>query len=529
MRGKRGRDKRTLLWFIKATLFGALVWLFALPSFEYADSPYNDFYNVYLNGERIGRMASVPEAYEALRTARRSIAEGSDELVFAASSFDADKGKALFGMLTSTDKAALKMSAILKENVKETLHRAYTVKIGGYAVHLGTSDDVYQLLYAAKDRYDPYGAYDVTLVPDTGREINVLTTEITSNEELNISRELNSGAFPEAGIEAVITETLAFVQPDSEALTFEAFKLGLKDLSFGDKIEIVEGYLPKEEITPLEEAIADVTKENETNQIYEVASGDTLSTIAEKYGLTTQELVDMNPTLTDASSTIRPEDELIVTVPKPLLSVLHTEEEYNEENFEAPVEYVDNDSWYTDETEVIQQPSAGFRKAVSLSSYSNDTLLDREIVKEEIVAAAVPKIVMKGTKIRPTYIKPISGGRFSSGFGRRSRPTKGASSFHRGVDWATPTGTAVKASSAGTVVRAGWGSGYGYCVYINHPDGKQTRYGHLSRVLVKVGDRVNQGDKIALSGNTGVSTGPHLHFEILVGGAQVDPLQYVGR
>ena len=90
-----------------------------------------------------------------------------------------------------------------------------------------------------------------------------------------------------------------------------------------------------------------------------------------------------------------------------------------------------------------------------------------------------------------------------------------------------PVGTSVVASSGGTVAKAGWGSGYGYVVYIQHPDGKQTRYGHLSKVLVKAGQKVKQGEKIALSGNTGVSTGPHIHFEILVGGSQVNPFSYM--
>ena len=76
------------------------------------------------------------------------------------------------------------------------------------------------------------------------------------------------------------------------------------------------------------------------------------------------------------------------------------------------------------------------------------------------------------------------------------------------------------------MTRAGWGSGYGYVVYIDHEDGKQTRYGHLSKVLVKTGQTVKQGDKIALSGNTGRSTGPHLHFEILVNGSAVNPFEY---
>ena len=133
----------------------------------------------------------------------------------------------------------------------------------------------------------------------------------------------------------------------------------------------------------------------------------------------------------------------------------------------------------------------------------------------------------RGTIVPPTYNKPISGGSITSGFGRRKAPTRGASTFHKGVDWSTPVGTAVMASSSGTVIRAGWGSGYGYCVYISHADGRETRYGHLSRILVRAGQKVEQGDKIALSGNTGVSTGAHLHFEILVNGTQVNPLKYL--
>ena len=101
--------------------------------------------------------------------------------------------------------------------------------------------------------------------------------------------------------------------------------------------------------------------------------------------------------------------------------------------------------------------------------------MTRDILKEEVVMEAVPKIVERGTKIPPTYIKPISGGRQSSGFGRRKSPTKGASSYHKGVDWSVPTGTAVFASCGGTVAKAGWGSGYGYWVSSNNEVGRKTR------------------------------------------------------
>ena len=308
---------------------------------------------------------------------------------------------------------------------------------------------------------------------------------------------------------------------------FDDYELGLQTIDFGDTVEVVEAYLQDYEITSLENAIEEVTKEQEKEQIYEVVAGDTLSGIAESNSLSLADLIAMNETIENENSIIRVGDELIVTVPEPELSVERTEEVYYEEDYEAEIIYVDNDDWYTTQTKTLQEPSAGHRIVVADVYYRNQEEVGREILKEEITYEAVPKIVERGTKIPPTYIKPISGGRLSSGFGRRNAPTRGASSYHKGIDWATPTGTAVMASSGGTVVKAGWGSGYGYVVYINHADGRQTRYGHLSKVLVSAGQTVSQGQKIALSGNTGVSTGPHVHFEILINGSQVNPLNYL--
>ena len=99
--------------------------------------------------------------------------------------------------------------------------------------------------------------------------------------------------------------------------------------------------------------------------------------------------------------------------------------------------------------------------------------------------------------------------------------------MHKGVDWACPIGTAINASCDGKVVTAGWVRGYGYLVEIAHSNGMHTRYGHLSQILVSVGESVSQGEKVALSGNTGDSTGPHVHFEIIVNGSQVNPLDYL--
>lgn len=365
------------------------------------------------------------------------------------------------------------------------------------------------------------------LTHDAQKEFNVLTTEVVNRQELTAQEEQKEEAIYAGGVQTALDQ--AGTQADQqEEKDFEDYELGLMTMDFEEKVEIVETYLPESMLTPLDQAIEDVIKDQETPGEYEVVSGDTLSEISIKVNIPIDQIIAMNSeTLTDENSTIRVGDKLIITVPEPELSVERMEQNYYEEIYDADVIYVDNDSWYTTQTKILQQPSAGFRRVVADVSYLNDREVTRDILKEEVVMEAVPKIVERGTKIPPTYIKPISGGRQSSGFGRRKSPTKGASSYHKGVDWSVPTGTAVFASCGGTVAKAGWGSGYGYCVYINHEDGRQTRYGHLSKVLVKAGQTVKQGERIALSGNTGISTGPHLHFEILINGSQVNPLKYL--
>ena len=308
---------------------------------------------------------------------------------------------------------------------------------------------------------------------------------------------------------------------------FDDYATGLTGIDYADTIEIAEAYLMKNELQSVSEAVDLVTKEQETQVIYEVQQGDTLSEIALNSNIPMNEIVAMNDALEDENTTIRVGQELVLTVPEPDLSIIWEEEQVYVEDYEAQVQYVPNDDWYTTQSVTLQAPSAGRRKVAALVEYKNNSEIGREILKEEIYAEAVPKIVERGTKIPPTYIKPISGGRLSSGFGARSAPTKGASTYHKGIDWATPIGTTVVASNAGTVVTAGWASGYGYAVYINHDDGKQTRYGHLSKVLVKPGQRVSQGERIALSGNTGITTGPHVHFEIRINGNAVNPLNYL--
>lgn len=120
---------------------------------------------------------------------------------------------------------------------------------------------------------------------------------------------------------------------------------------------------------------------------------------------------------------------------------------------------------------------------------------------------------------------PVEGARQSSGFGMRFHPVLGYSRMHQGVDFAAPTGTPILASAAGTVVMAGWGGGYGNVVVLDHGKGMRTRYAHMSKVGVKAGQRVGQGQMIGRVGSTGLSTGPHLHYEVWQNGKPVNPRQ----
>jgi murein DD-endopeptidase MepM/ murein hydrolase activator NlpD len=134
----------------------------------------------------------------------------------------------------------------------------------------------------------------------------------------------------------------------------------------------------------------------------------------------------------------------------------------------------------------------------------------------------------KGQSAKSMLMKtPVDGARISSGFGMRFHPVLGYSRMHKGIDFAVPVGTPVMAAGAGVVQIAGHLGGYGNYLRINHQNGYGTAYGHLSRMAPGIGpgSHVHQGQIVAYSGNTGMSTGPHLHYEILVNNAQVNPLQ----
>jgi murein DD-endopeptidase MepM/ murein hydrolase activator NlpD len=125
--------------------------------------------------------------------------------------------------------------------------------------------------------------------------------------------------------------------------------------------------------------------------------------------------------------------------------------------------------------------------------------------------------------------RPIGKGWLSSKYGKRADPFTGKQEYHKGVDFAGKEGSDVLATGDGVVTWSGRRSGYGNLVEINHGNGYVTRYGHNKTNTVEVGQAVKKGQQIALIGSTGRSTGPHVHFEVLRNGKQVNPAKFIGR
>ena len=124
-------------------------------------------------------------------------------------------------------------------------------------------------------------------------------------------------------------------------------------------------------------------------------------------------------------------------------------------------------------------------------------------------------------------LMPVAGVHLSSDYGMRIHPVLGGRRQHKGIDLAGAVGTPVHAAADGTVSRADWFSSYGLFVSLEHGGSLQTRYGHMSRLNVAAGQQVHKGDVIGYIGTTGRSTGPHLHYEVRIAGAAVNPVPYI--
>lgn len=177
-------------------------------------------------------------------------------------------------------------------------------------------------------------------------------------------------------------------------------------------------------------------------------------------------------------------------------------------------------------TALTYSPRPGNQSAEQRPALTNDIVIISRAPEAASARSPLAPKANAGSANIPS-IWPVVGV-LRSGVGMRSNPFGGSSiEFHKGQDIAAPTGTPVNVTADGVVVVAGWRKGYGNGIYVDHGNGIMTRYGHLSRIDVVVGQIVKRGDHLGLVGSTGRSTGPHLHYEVRINGEATNPLPYL--
>ena len=305
-------------------------------------------------------------------------------------------------------------------------------------------------------------------------------------------------------------------------------------VSFVQSIRLEEGLYPLSSIESLDSINAKLDRVVEGEQTYTIQEGDSPWSIADKFDLPTQTLINLNP---DVSKNMLVGDTLVISREQPFLQtkVVRTVTQQQEIAFTTETE-VDKNKEKSYE-KVVQEGKNGLKEVTSEITYIDGYETERAVISETTLVEPVnAKIVVgsltssshdfSGTGSNSTesnvggYIWPVNGGYISC-------PIWGYDG-HTGTDIAANAGTTIWASKAGTVAYAGWSNGYGYNVLINHPDGTKTRYAHCSKLAVYSGQQVSQGQVIGYVGRTGWATGNHCHFEIISGGSYLDARNYIG-
>ncbi len=241
-------------------------------------------------------------------------------------------------------------------------------------------------------------------------------------------------------------------------------------------------------------------------------------------GVITEEAADVSTSATSPA-------QVDVTIDYVITRLEEVEEEYDYE-----IQRIESMGYLVGSEKLESFGKKGFRKAVYEVSYQNGEEISRELVSEEIIEPAQPRIIYVGirtpseqelaTTATGTFILPYNG-KVSSPYGLRTVSAFGTREFHNAWDIPGPYGSDILASDGGIVSKVGTTSGYGLYVMINHENGYETVYAHLSEALVEEGQRVGQGTVIAKMGASGRVTGVHVHLEIRKDGATIDPIEFI--
>lgn len=297
----------------------------------------------------------------------------------------------------------------------------------------------------------------------------------------------------------------------------------LESVKINEEISKVGVDTDPNKVMDVDAAVERILAGDEEAITYEVREGDTISSIAKRYDITQKELYANNPGIKEL--TLQIGTLINIKAVQPSITVRTVERVTEEIVTEPQVIIHKSDSMRAGESKIISQGQSGLKTMDYRFTKENGEVVAEEWLGQEVTKASKPKIVLKGTKVilgegSGDFAWPVSGAKMSSSYGQRWGRT------HKGIDLVS-SNRSILASDDGVVTFAGTKSGYGNCIIIDHKNGYQTLYGHLSKISVKKGEIIEKGSKIGVMGSTGRSTGTHLHFEIHKDGSIQNPMKYL--
>lgn len=297
----------------------------------------------------------------------------------------------------------------------------------------------------------------------------------------------------------------------------------VEKVEFLEQVELKTAETSPESISPSADILHKLELGDTVPFQYTVQKGDCISCIAAKFDLTTEFIYQNNPDLD--SDFIQIGDVLDLTVEKPALSVQTTETTKVIEDIPFEIIYEDDPEMRKGLQEVLVEGQVGKKRVEYEIVRVNGVQISKEVVAEQVLEQPQSKVIKRGTKViagvgTGSFQWPVSNPQVTSSYGPRWGTT------HKGTDMVSSNKT-IMAADSGTVTFAGWKNGYGNAIIIDHKNGYETLYGHLSEISVSTGEKVEKGDAIGIMGNTGDSYGVHLHFEIHKDGVHQDPEDYL--
>lgn len=292
--------------------------------------------------------------------------------------------------------------------------------------------------------------------------------------------------------------------------------------AFAEKVTIKEAKVYAGEVLTHQEAWNLITTGSASPEKYQIKEGDSLWSIARANDMYVDDILKANNL--EENDLLHLDQEIILVKSKPYINVVAKVEGKATEIIPYETKIITDNS--INNIKIKSNGTNGKKEVAYVAEKVNNRIEKKDVISETIIEKPKDKVMVKGARVLQVA------SRSGSSSGILAWPVAGyisqySRSGHVAIDIAGGTGSSIQAADDGTVTFAGWDGGYGKCLVINHGNGLSTRYAHCQSLSVSVGDSVSRGQTIATRGSTGRSSGPHLHFEVLSGGSQVNPLNYL--